>query len=48
MSGDSIQKVVQPTVMENGEKAPELKFGQPRVMSAHVTSKNGYCGQEQA
>ena len=33
LSGDSIQRVVQPTVSENGEKAPALKFGQPRVMA---------------
>jgi hypothetical protein len=30
LSGDSIQRVVQPTVTEDGEKAPSLKFGQPR------------------
>ena len=33
LSGDSIQRVVQPTVTEGGEKAPSLKFGQPRVMA---------------
>jgi hypothetical protein len=33
LSGDSIQRVVQPTVNEEGEKAPALKFGQPRVMA---------------
>ena len=33
MSGDSIQRVVQPTVNEDGKKAPGLKFGQPRVMA---------------
>ena len=33
LSGDSIQRVVQPTVMEDGKKAPGLKFGQPRVMA---------------
>ena len=33
MSGDSIQRVVQPTVNEDGQKAPGLKFGQPRVMA---------------
>jgi hypothetical protein len=32
-SGDSTQRVVQPTVTQNGEKAPALKFGQPRVMA---------------
>ena len=29
LSGDSIQRVVQPTVTADGEKAPALKFGQP-------------------
>ena len=33
MSGDSIQRVVQPTVNQDGVKAPALKFGQPRVMA---------------
>jgi len=33
LSGDNIQRVVQPTVTEDGEKAPALKFGQPRVMA---------------
>jgi len=33
LSGDSIQRVVQPTVTEDGEKAPALQFGQPRVMA---------------
>ncbi len=33
LSGDSIQRVVQPTVTDGGEKAPALKFGQPRVMA---------------
>jgi hypothetical protein len=33
LSGDSIQRVMQPTVTEDGEKAPALKFGQPRVMA---------------
>jgi hypothetical protein len=33
LSGDSIQRVVQPTVTEDGEKAPALKFGQPQVMA---------------
>ncbi len=32
LSGDSIQRVVQPAVTENGKKTPGLKFGQPRVM----------------
>src|SRR6202030_1713300 len=29
LSGDSIQRVVQPTVTEDGKKSPGLKFGQP-------------------
>jgi hypothetical protein len=33
LSGDSIQRLVQPTVTEGGEKAPALKFGQPRGMA---------------
>jgi len=33
LSGDSIQRVVQPTVSEDGKKSPGLKFGQPRVMA---------------
>jgi hypothetical protein len=33
MSGDSIQKVGQPAVTEDGKKAPALQFGQPRVMA---------------
>jgi hypothetical protein len=33
LSGDGIQRVVQPTVTKDGEKAPSLKFGQPRVMA---------------
>jgi hypothetical protein len=33
MSGDSIERVVQPTVDADGIRAPGLKFGQPRVMA---------------
>jgi hypothetical protein len=33
LSGDSIQRVVQPTITEDGQKSPGLKFGQPRVMA---------------
>ena len=33
LSGDSIQRVVQPTVTADGEKAPALQFGKPRVMA---------------
>src|ERR1035437_9644941 len=33
LSGDSIQRVVQPAVTEDGTKAPGLKVGQPRGMA---------------
>jgi hypothetical protein len=33
LSGDSIQRVVQPTVTTDGKKSPGLKFGQPRGMA---------------
>ncbi len=33
LSGDNIHRVVQPTVTDDGEKAPALKFRQPRVMA---------------
>jgi hypothetical protein len=36
LSGDSIQRVVQPTVTEEGQRAPGLKFGDPRVMALWV------------
>src|SRR3989475_400216 len=36
LSGDSIQRVVQPTVKEDGQRAPGLKFGDPRVMALWV------------
>jgi len=36
LSGDSIQRVVQPTVTDEGQKAPGLKFGDPRVMALWV------------
>jgi hypothetical protein len=36
LSGDSIQRMVQPTVTEDGKKAPSLKFGHPRVMALLV------------
>jgi len=36
LSGDSIQHVVQPTVNDDGEKAPGLRFGHPRVMALCV------------
>jgi len=36
LSGDSIQRVVLPTVNEDGQKAPGLRFGQPRVIALLV------------
>jgi hypothetical protein len=36
LSGDSIQRVVQPTVNDDGEKAPGLRLGQPRGMALFV------------
>ena len=36
LSGDSIQRVVQPTVSQDGQKAPGLRFGHPRVMALLV------------
>ena len=33
MSAGSIQRVVQPTVTKDGQRAPGLKFGDPRVMA---------------
>jgi hypothetical protein len=36
LGGDSIQRVVQPTVNADGQKAPGLRFGQPRVMALWV------------
>jgi hypothetical protein len=36
LAGDSIQRVVQPTVTQEGQRAPGLKFGDPRVMALWV------------
>ena len=33
MSGESIERVVQSTVTEDGQRAPGLRFGDPRVMA---------------
>lgn len=33
LSAEGIQRVVQPTVSEDGQKAPGLRFGDPRVMA---------------
>jgi len=37
LSADGIQRVVQPTVDEGGQKAPGLRFGDPRVMALMLT-----------
>lgn len=37
LSADGIQRVVQPTVDEDGQKAPGLRFGDPRVMALMLT-----------
>jgi hypothetical protein len=37
LSAGSIQRVVQPTVTEDGQKAPGLRFGDPRVMALMLT-----------
>ncbi|MFC1836795.1 hypothetical protein ACFL2Q_19075 [Thermodesulfobacteriota bacterium] len=52
MSDESIEKVVQPTVTEDGQRAPGLKFGDPRVMAlflaltlfTHVI--DGFCNRD--
>jgi len=36
LSAESIQRVVQPTVNNDGQRAPGLKFGDPRVMALMV------------
>jgi hypothetical protein len=36
LSGDGIQRVVQPTMTDEGQRAPGLKFGDPRVMALWV------------
>lgn len=36
LSGDSIYRVVQPTVTPEGQRAPGLKFGDPRAMALWV------------
>lgn len=52
LSADSIQRVVQPTVTENGQKAPGLRFGDPRVMALMLTLSlfthlvNGFRNQD--
>src|SRR3982750_4438350 len=52
LSGDSIQRVVQPTVNEDGKKTPGLKFGQPRVMALFLALTlfhhliDGFCNAD--
>ena len=33
LSGQSLERIVQPTVTEDGQRAPALRLGQPRVMA---------------
>lgn len=52
LSADGIQRVVQPTVSEDGQKAPGLRFGDPRVMALMLTLSlfthliNGFRNQD--
>src|SRR3982750_258205 len=52
LSGDSIQRVVQPPVTEDGKKPPGLKFGQPRVMALFLALTlfhhliDGFCNAD--
>ena len=52
LSADGIQRVVQPTVSEDGQKAPGLRFGNPRVMAMMLTLSlfthliNGFRNQD--
>ena len=52
LSADGIQRVVQPTVNEDGQKAPGLRFGDPRVMALMLTLSlfthlvNGFRNQD--
>lgn len=52
LSADGIQRVVQPTVSEDGQKAPGLRFGDPRVMAMMLTLSlfthliNGFRNQD--
>jgi hypothetical protein len=52
LSADSIQRVVQPTVTEDGQKAPGLRFGDPRVMALMLSLSlfthliNGFRNQD--
>ncbi|HEY2295613.1 MAG TPA: hypothetical protein VGM86_33325 [Thermoanaerobaculia bacterium] len=52
LSADGIQRVVEPTVNEDGQKAPGLRFGDPRVMALMLTLSlfthlvNGFRNQD--
>jgi hypothetical protein len=52
LTAGSIQRVVQPTVTEDGQKAPGLRFGDPRVMVLMLTLSlfihliNGFRNQD--
>jgi hypothetical protein len=52
LSADGIQRVVEPTVSEDGQKAPGLRFGDPRVMALMLTLSlfthliNGFCNKD--
>jgi hypothetical protein len=52
LSADGIQRVVQPTVNEDGQKAPGLRFGDSRVMALMLTLSlfthliNGFRNQD--
>jgi hypothetical protein len=52
LSAEGIQRVVQPTVSADGQKAPGLRFGDPRVMALMLTLNlfihliNGFRNQD--
>lgn len=52
LSADGIERVVQPTVDKDGQKAPGLRFGDPRVMALMLTLSlfthliNGFRNQD--
>lgn len=52
LSADGIERVVQPTVEKDGQKAPGLRFGDPRVMALMLTLSlfthliNGFRNQD--
>ena len=44
LSAESIQRVVLPTVSKDGQRAPGLKFGDPRVMALMLALSQFGCG----